>query len=348
MSKMNRLPPLNRLALFLLLLLTESFSDVPFVLFVDGWACVSTSITSRKRGNGTRPSTKPKRDEFKLSDARWSHYNRCCLSSSLRSTSPFFDRSSSTSLEDRNPPVGTIISEEENYISKPNKRTPPNDSFFIRPAMVLDMDRASKIMADGFFKGPQTNWFTYQYEKLITYLSLEANFPKTQQQRSRYEIFVACCVKTGAVWGLVEIDARGTQGGERTSNVYDKSGGSAYMCNLAVDEKHQRKGIATSLVHKCEEQVRDWYSQDEKRRKTCGSENDMMYNSNYEMTDDVVTNSYETRRIKNVMSNGVCLKVRESNEAAVRMYLKLGYETVFEEIEDLKSKENVLLMRKEL
>jgi ribosomal protein S18 acetylase RimI-like enzyme len=261
-------------------------------------------------------------------------------------------------------PTTTTINTKEttNSYSTPNSNSNNSDDsgnkdlFFIRPALFVDMDRASKILADGFFKGPKTNWLTYQYEKFITYLSLEANFPRTQQQRSRYEIYVASCIKTGEVWGVVEIDARGTMG-ERTSKVYEKSGGSPYMCNLAVDERHLRKGIATSLVYECERQVREWYSEEEskKQKKDEGSNinNDLIYNSKNEMINDIFSsNSNDRRKAKNIMSNGICLKVRESNQAAVRMYQKLGYTTIFEEIEgpsiNSKTAENILLMRKEL
>jgi len=117
------------------------------------------------------------------------------------------------------------------------------------------------------------------------------------------------------------------------------------MCNLAIDEKHQRKGIATSLVYECERQVKEWYSDDESRRKKKDEENvdhDILYNSNNEMTNRILS------KTKNVMSDSICLKVRESNKAAVQMYSKLGYVTVFEEIEDPKTGENIFLMRKDL
>mmetsp|Transcript_5794 Transcript_5794/g.6640 ORF Transcript_5794/g.6640 Transcript_5794/m.6640 type:complete len:214 (-) Transcript_5794:411-1052(-) len=48
------------------------------------------------------------------------------------------------------------------------------------------------------------------------------------------------------------------------------------------------------------------------------------------------------------ISNSVCLKVRESNKAAIQMYLKLGYLTVWQEKEDKNSNENILVMRKQL
>jgi len=221
-----------------------------------------------------------------------------------------------------------------------------NDFYFIRSALIVDMDRASKILADGFYKS-KTNFFTYQYEKFKTFLSLEANFPTTPQARSKYEIYVACCVMTGEVWGMIEIDARSR--GERSS-VFQQSGGSPYMCNLAIDERHQRKGIATSLVYECERQVQEWHNK--------------YTNNNNDDDDDDDDNSYETIIINNSnntegikmnycknnykISNSVCLKVRESNKAAVQMYLKLGYLTVWQEKEVNNSAENILVMRKQL
>merc|ERR1711935_1140643 len=129
--------------------------------------------------------------------------------------------------------------------------------------------------------------------------------------------------------------------GERTSKVYEKSGGSPYMCNLAVDERHQRKGIASSLVYECERQVKVWYSDDESRKKKNDAEN-INNDTSYTMVDAMMSRSSNNNvpKAKSLMSNSVCLKVRESNTAAVKMYLKLGYVTVYEEIEDQKTDEN--------
>lgn len=120
------------------------------------------------------------------------------------------------------------------------------------------------------------------------------------------------------------------------------------MCNLVVDERRQRKGIATSLVFECERRVKEWYSDDESNRKTTNGKlinDDMVYNKKDEGIRDIFRSTSKT---KSRMSNSVCLKVRESNKAAVEMYVKLGYVTVFEEIENPKTRENILLMRKEL
>ena len=346
----------NLFAVFLVLAIPERLSTAHFALYANAWACVvptSTSTSARR----SRKNTITAKTTLLVS---WEHRKHGSISS------PFLDNPLTKLLANRtsvNPPTSTTspttttINTKETPNSNNNNSDDSgnNDLFFIRPALFVDMDRASKILADGFFKGPKTNWLTYQYEKFITYLSLEANFPRTQQQRSRYEIYVASCIKTGEVWGVVEIDARGTTG-ERTSKVYEKSGGSPYMCNLAIDERHLRKGIATSLVYECERQVREWYSEEESKKQKKDEENnnnDLIYNSKNEMINDIFTsNSNDRRKAKNVMSNSICLKVRESNQAAVLMYQKLGYATIFEEIEgpsiNSKTAENILLMRKEL
>jgi ribosomal protein S18 acetylase RimI-like enzyme len=87
---------------------------------------------------------------------------------------------------------------------------------------------------------------------------------------------------------------------------------SPYMCNVAVDEKYQRRGIASALIARCERQVEDWYVQ------TGGQ-----------------------------ISCSLYLRVRESNTAAVRMYSKLNYTSILQE-KDKKTGEKLLVMRKEL
>jgi ribosomal protein S18 acetylase RimI-like enzyme len=345
------------LTVFLVLAILERLSTTPFALYANAWACVVPTSTTTTMARRSRKTTRTAKTTSLVSWERHKHGSIF---------SPFLDNPLTKLLANRTSvgpststsPTTTINTKETNSDSKPNNNSNNpvnNDLFFIRPALFVDMDRASNILADGFFKGPKTNWLTYQYEKFITYLSLEANFPRTQQQRSRYEIYVASCIKTGEVWGVVEIDARGTTG-ERTSKVYEKSGGSPYMCNLAVDERHLRKGIATSLVYECERQVKEWYSEEESKKKKKDDEtinNDIIYNSKNEMINNIFSsNSNERRKAKNIMTNSICLKVRESNKAAVRMYQKLGYATIFEEIEgpsiNTKTAENILLMRKEL
>jgi len=181
----------------------------------------------------------------------------------------------------------------------------------------------------------------YQWEKLVTYLSVEANFPSTTQDRSRYEIYVACCSGSGEVWGMVEIDAR-DRGGRSQS--YYQSGGSAYMCNLAVDRRRERNGIASALVHECEKKVQEWYSISNKDKRSSDDNDELSGISSTDMS----RNEEKKNGIKiPTMSNSICLKVRESNKEAVQLYMKLGYVTMLQEKED-KTNETVLLMRKKL
>lgn len=177
-------------------------------------------------------------------------------------------------------------------------------SFFIRESLMVDMGKASEILADGFFKD-NTNFLTYQLERLQTHLSLESGFP---QPSTRHQIFVACEVSTGQVIGIAEVDARVHGDDARGTN-------GPYMCNIAVDGTYQRMGIASALVKQCEEQVREW---------VCN-------NSNSE----------------NILSCSLYLKVRQSNNAAVSMYDKLGYRSIGQETEE-KTKSVVLIMRKQL
>jgi ribosomal protein S18 acetylase RimI-like enzyme len=126
---------------------------------------------------------------------------------------------------------------------------PRKDDFFIRKSLKADVGRASKILADGFFKG-KTNIFTYQVERLETYLSLESGFPKPN---TLHEIYVACNALDGIVLGMAEVDARMGLNGRGQNG--------PYMCNVAVEESCHRRGIASALVAECEAQVLEWYLQ---------------------------------------------------------------------------------------
>ncbi|OEU07548.1 hypothetical protein FRACYDRAFT_271954 [Fragilariopsis cylindrus CCMP1102] len=107
------------------------------------------------------------------------------------------------------------------------------------------------------------------------------------------------------------------------------------MCNLAVDIRHQRKGIATSLVYECERQVQEWYNKYNNYNYIINNDDDDDENKNRNKENDTTS-----------ISNSVCLKVRESNMAAIQMYLKLGYLTVWQEKED--NGNTILVMRKQL
>eukprot|EP00536_Pseudo-nitzschia_multiseries_P008137 jgi/Psemu1/197316/e_gw1.201.7.1 len=136
------------------------------------------------------------------------------------------------------------------------------------------------------------------------------------------------------------------------------------MCNLAVDEKQRRKGIATSLVDECERQVRNWYAEDQRKEQRNSDsdsntniesnlKNDVIYYTKNDIINGIFGNENGNRMTKtmnNKMSQSVCLKVRESDEAAVQMYTKLGYSTVSQEVAENanKMRGNILLMKKSL
>jgi ribosomal protein S18 acetylase RimI-like enzyme len=185
-----------------------------------------------------------------------------------------------------------------------HKKNRTKQDFFIRKSMALDVGRASQILTDGFFKRRGMNIFSYFLERLETYLSLEVDFPKPL---TRHEIFVACDACSGQVLGMAEVDARTTG---RSACGQD----GPYMCNLAVDEARQRKGIASALVQYCELQVQQWH--------------------------------YETMEDDVEVANSLYLKVRETNQAAVSMYDKLGYRSYRQEKDNKGT--TVLVMRKEL
>lgn len=201
--------------------------------------------------------------------------------------------------------------------------------FFIRPAHPADMGRASQILADGFFKG-KVNFLQYQWERLETYLSLEASFPRPN---ALHQLYVACDSRSGRVLGLAEVDVRPSKttpqdgravnrdtGKDNQNSIGGSTGSSSsidgpYMCNLAVDAQYQRQGIASALIQKCEHQVQDWYAQ-----RGGGSR---------------------------AISCSLYLKVRASNQAAIEMYSKADYMS-FRQEKDEKSGDTILVMRKEL
>lgn len=229
--------------------------------------------------------------------------------------------------------------------------------FYIRPALMVDMGRASRILSDGFFKH-KTNFFTYHWELLNTYLSLESTFPKPN---TYHEIFVACCAQTGTVWGMVEVDGRPNSNRTKTAsasatletNTTARDDDGPYMCNLAVDDQRQRLGIATALVAECERQVQEWHDatmqqqeqqQDPQPDDGQGSQPLILH---VRVDDDGMAVGDVTISSRKRVLNSLCLKVRASNEPAIQLYSKLGYRRASEEMEE-KTGETVLLLRKEL
>ena len=201
---------------------------------------------------------------------------------------------------------------------------PKDATFFIRRALPTDTGRASELLTNGFFKN--ANPLSHMWERFNTYLSVDVDFP---QPLANHEIFVACDNKSGRILGLAEVDARINE-----KNARGKNG--PYMCNLAVDNSHKRKGIASALVKQCEFEVQQWH---------IGSTSYQQQQHQRELQDGSTQNKSNK---SSIIPNSLSLKVRQSNDAAVSMYDKLGYRTFLQESEKDDKGETVFVMRKQL
>lgn len=202
----------------------------------------------------------------------------------------------------------SILSNQVDKIGDTEGGSENNESsFFLRQSVMADVGRSSVILADGFFRG-KVNFLQYQWERFVTFLSLESTFPSPN---TYHQVFVACDQGTGIVVGMAEVDAR-NRTRDSTSSKATSSYGGPYMCNLAVDLDRQRSGIGAALVEQCEAQVQEWVTQSEGQ-----------------------------------ISSSLYLKVRASNQPAILMYDKLGYQNILQERE-AKTGETILVMRKQL
>jgi ribosomal protein S18 acetylase RimI-like enzyme len=109
------------------------------------------------------------------------------------------------------------------------------------------------------------------------------------------------------------------------------------MCNLAVDRKYKRRGIAKSLVEQCEDQVLIWYQQDLNKNMQLQQRDD---DDNGNSKTDKYDSSYTT------IENSLSLKVRKTNHAAISLYERMGYDQI-EEQTDPKAKDELVLMKKQ-
>ena len=119
-------------------------------------------------------------------------------------------------------------------------------SVYIRDIQKNDLKRVSDILTASFFS--TANILSWPTEWLKTFLSLEDSF--SASSGDNFCMFVACDKSTDFVVGFCEIDSRLTS---KPLNIPRP-----YMCNLAVDQDYRRRGIATALVQKCEEQAIKW------------------------------------------------------------------------------------------
>mmetsp|Transcript_20655 Transcript_20655/g.60011 ORF Transcript_20655/g.60011 Transcript_20655/m.60011 type:complete len:282 (+) Transcript_20655:227-1072(+) len=162
--------------------------------------------------------------------------------SSIESSNPYFKRNSRLGLDFSQ----SILRGDRMYSAIQCKEIdgddPAESVFFVREAVFADLGAAAKIITDGFFSD-STNFVTYQVERLKTFLSLESTFPDSKDKGS-HEMIVACLKNGAKVVGFVELDCRETDDPKLPPR--------PYMCNLVVDKKWLRKGIATALVKECE------------------------------------------------------------------------------------------------
>lgn len=121
--------------------------------------------------------------------------------------------------------------------------------YFIREADFADLGAAARILTDGFYG--DSNFITYNVEKLNTFLSLESTFPQPGSVVGAvHSMLVACRQTDGKVLGFAEIDGRPTK--------KENEAPRPYMCNLAICPKWRRKGIAKDLVRHCEKKALKW------------------------------------------------------------------------------------------
>ena len=121
--------------------------------------------------------------------------------------------------------------------------------YFIREADFADLGSSARILTDGFYG--DTNFITYNIERLNTFLSLESTFPQPGSiSGAVHSMLVACRQTDGKVLGFAEIDGRPTKD--------ENAAPRPYMCNLAICPKWRRKGIAKALVQQSEDKAVQW------------------------------------------------------------------------------------------
>merc|ERR1740124_857908 len=119
---------------------------------------------------------------------------------------------------------------------------------YIRDAEQKDLRVASKILTDSFFS---QNMFTIPQEWANSYYSLKDSLSNTG---ARYCMLVACKKSDDSVVAICEVDAR--QSKSPTENDIPRP----FLCNLAVDGRERKRGIARVLVEICENRASGWNS----------------------------------------------------------------------------------------
>lgn len=167
---------------------------------------------------------------------------------------------------------------------------------------LVDMGTASRILADGFFG--DRDFFTYQIEKLRTYLSLESDFPK---ERDEHEMLVACQNSNGKVIAVCDVDNRPSLKTQRP-----------YMCNLAVDKQWRGKGLAKALVRECERIAQNEWGEKElhlKARQRNGAAVALYKRLGYDIQDELYDVSYRDYLV--VMKKNITTQEETSGDVQI-------------------------------
>merc|ERR1740139_1473713 len=107
---------------------------------------------------------------------------------------------------------------------------------------------ADIYITDAFFS---QNMFTIPLEWANSYFSLKDSLSNTG---ARYCMLVACKKSDDSVVAICEVDAR--QSKSPTENDIPRP----FLCNLAVDGRERKRGIARVLVEICENRASGWNS----------------------------------------------------------------------------------------
>lgn len=119
--------------------------------------------------------------------------------------------------------------------------------YFMRPAQFVDLGFAGNMLTEAFFSQGR-NFFSYQIEKFKTILHLESTF-NAKLRDDKHLMIVACKDGSGKVIGFAELDGNPVPMIATTDETIAPR---PYMCNLVVDKKWRRKGIANTLIRECE------------------------------------------------------------------------------------------------
>lgn len=189
----------------------------------------------------------------------------------------------------------------------------------------IDLGPAAQILTEAFYSH-RTNFITFQIEKLKTALSLESTFDK-QRMNPMGQMFVACSSQNGKVVGFAEVD---TCSLKKDCNELKECGledavksnlPRPYMYNLAVDQRWQRKGIATALVAACEDFVGSMKPNNSDAAIMSYKQMGYSDASLASACDQLISNQEDEER-------WIYLRVRESNDAAILFYERIGYSKI--------------------